>query len=155
MMNARSHHPWRTTATLLLLTFGITLLPGCGNSDEKFEAVPVSGKVTLNNVAVPMGRVLFHPDKEKGNTFGKIPSGEIGGDGSYTLTTPIVGAIKDGAPAGWYKVTIEQVGMSDPNQAKIKMPRLDNKFSTPKDTPLQVEVKAGAPAGAYDLKLKQ
>jgi hypothetical protein len=130
------------------------LLAGCGPSEEKVETVPVSGKITAGNAPVPMGRVTFYPDAGKGNTFNKLPSGQLANDGTYSLTTPILNGEKEGAPVGWYKVTVEPSGMSDPNQAKLKMPSLD-RYNNPKTTLLSVEVKAGAGPGAYDFKLSK
>jgi hypothetical protein len=145
-------NPSTTLLTFLLLAGGLGLLAGCGKTEEKVDTVPVSGKIKFGNAPVPMGRVTFYPDASKGNTFNKLPSAHLSTDGTYTLMTPVEGGEKEGAPPGWYRVTVEPVGMSDPSQAKLKMPDLE-RYSSRDGTPLTVEVKAGAPAGAYDFKL--
>jgi hypothetical protein len=74
-----------------------------GSSEDKIgKTVPVSGKVTLGGEPLTAGVVVFTPDAGKGNTSKWTASGVIGKDGTYTLQTDT----KDGAPPGWYKVSI-------------------------------------------------
>ena len=113
--------------------------------------VPVEGKVIFDGSPLPKGSIRFQPDKEKGNTFGSEPIGEIGADGSYKLSTNG----KPGAPIGWYKISVNGAGSEIPDSGKPfanKSP-LAAKFIDPQKSGLSVEVVAAAPAGAYDLKV--
>ena len=130
------------------------VLFGCGKSEEKFVPVPVSGKVTHGKSVVPMGTITFNPDAGKGNTSVRAPQAQLQTDGTYKLTTFTPNGEVEGAPPGWYKVTITEGGMSDPAQMKAKMPYIDSRYSSPQSTPFSVEIKEGAPAGAYDFKLQ-
>jgi len=128
------------------------LFPLAGCSGDSQVLVPVEGKVMLDGAALTKGSVRFQPDKDKGNTFGSEPVGEIGLDGSYKLMT----AGKAGAPAGWYKISVNGMGSAEiPDSTKpmaIKSP-LAAKFNDPLKSGLSVEVVASAPAGTYDLKV--
>src|SRR5205809_5611492 len=53
---------------------------GCGRSDQP---VPVSGKVTVNGVAVANAGIVFHPKDGKG----RPASAETDEGGTYRLTT--------------------------------------------------------------------
>jgi hypothetical protein len=133
-----------TALTLLLL--------GCGKAE--IPLVSVSGTVKSGGAPLPMGTVEFHPDASKGNNFKGKAIGMIKSDGSYVLNTDG----RDGAPVGWYKVTVSGQGMPDP--AKMTEgskppapPIIQAKYGKPDSSGLALEVKDGAPAGAYDLSL--
>lgn len=148
----RGQRVCRVFATGVLALF----LIGCGKSEAKFTPVPVSGKVTIGNAALPMGTITFHPDTEKGNTLIRVAQGTIQSDGTYKLAIVNSDGVQlDGAPPGWYKVTVVMTGMSDPAQIKTKIPYIEGKYSDTKYTPLSVEVREGAPAGSYDIKLQR
>jgi hypothetical protein len=119
------------------------------------EVVPVSGKVLLGNTPLPGGQVNFHPDATKGNNSQKVPSGTIQSDGTYSLVTGTSsGAIKEGAPPGWYKVTVSSNAILSESStpSKAKMPFFNLDYSNVRNTPLTIEVKAGVTN--YDLKMK-
>lgn len=122
-------------------------MAGCGSKEDDVQLVPVSGKVTFENKPLPYGSVTFYPDKAKGNNSKKIGEGRIEGEGTYTLST----AGKAGIAAGWYKVTVNNSGTSDPAQAKMKLVQFRQDYNDVKSTPLSKEVKENAPAGSYDL----
>ena len=119
------------------------------------EVVPVSGKVRVGNVPLPSGMVTFHPDTAKGNASNRVPSGLIQSDGSYSLMNGTETGPKEGAPPGWYKVTVTPAAAADTNQAKGQLPDYNKDFTSPRYSSLTVEVKAGAPANAYDFKLSK
>jgi len=133
---------------------------GCAKSEPLF---PVSGKATLKNAPLTAGMVTFVPDDAKGNKTKSNPSGKIGSDGTYTLTTEG----KSGAPLGWYKVTVitDTPGMGgpmtvDPTPGKPAPlggtsagPPIDPKYKDSAKTPLTIEVVAAPAAGAYDVKI--
>jgi len=140
-----------------LLVFGLAGVGGCGGGKEQVPLVPVSGVVKNGGAPMPMGTVEFHPDTGKGNNFKGTPRGMIKSDGTYTLNTDG----RDGAPVGWYKVTVSGQGMPDPSKmggegGKAPTPPVVNAMYTkPDTTKFSIEVKDGAPAGTYDLSLSK
>jgi hypothetical protein len=76
----------------------LALLSGCGSKLP--ETAPVVGKVTMNGKPVSSGTIMFCPEK------GRAATGQIGPDGTYSLTTFKPG---DGALLGKHRVTIESV----------------------------------------------
>jgi hypothetical protein len=140
---------------LLFLGFSLVLTAGCGGKGE-VPLVPVSGTVKIHGVPMPMGTVEFHPDAGKGNNFSGKPKGMIKSDGTYTLNTDG----RDGAPVGWYKVTVSGQGMPDPSKmtegGKPPTPlNVQAKYGKPETSGFSFEVKDGAPAGTYDLSLSK
>jgi len=130
---------------------------GCSKGETLY---PVSGKVTLKNAPLTAGQVTFVPDESKGNKSKVSPTGKIGSDGNYTVTSDN----RAGAPLGWYKVTVatETPGMGgtmtvDPSGKPAPLggqgPKIDPRYKDSSKTPLSVEVVASPAAGAYDLKI--
>jgi len=133
---------------------------GCGKSDKLY---PVSGKVTLKGAPLTAGVVNFVPDAAKGNKTPHGPTGTIGSDGSFSLTSEG----KTGAPLGWYKATIftDVPGMggmsptvpSTPGAPTPLAPKsavqIDPKYKDASNTPLSFEVVATPSAGQYDIKI--
>lgn len=133
------------------LPFLIVGLATCGCSDSKsVKLLSVSGKVTLENVPLTAGVVTFTPDTSKGNSQQAIPSGTIDDQGVYRLQTSDVKDMKDGAPVGWYKVS---VNTSMPSMNPTKGVSINVRYTNPATSGLAVEVVASPAAGAYDLKL--
>jgi hypothetical protein len=141
------------TGFLLLL-----IVSGCGGS-SKTVLVPASGTVTLGESAMTSGTVTFHPDESKGNTEKLSPTGMIDGSGNYNLTTDG----RDGAPVGWYKVTVTQ-GMSmsmpsdsavvtDPTKSLANKSSLNSKYQSAATSGISIEVLASQPQGGYTIKL--
>jgi hypothetical protein len=126
------------------------LLAGCGEKEENLVLVPVAGKVAIDRTPMPSGVVTFFPDDSKGNKAKKVPSGTIQSDGTYKLQTDQ----KDGAPVGWYKVTVVPSNYAAAGAPPVKAPPpYFSDFQSLAKTPLVIEVKESAPAGAYDIKL--
>ena len=140
------------------LTLGVMMLAGCGDSGPK--VVPVTGKVTLDGTPLTIGTVTFYPDESKGNTVVGTSTGMIQSDGSYKLNYNG----KDGAPVGWYKVTVNPIGMpsnmgnaggmqaQDMSKLNQNAAKVNPKFLKA-ETGLTIEVVASPAAGAYDLKV--
>lgn len=135
----------RTCLTLASLCGLLTLL-GCGSSG-KDKLVPVSGKVTLNGTPLTAGQVAFHPDTAKGNNAKGVPTGTIGADGTYTLSTDG----KSGAPAGWYKVTVVT---NFPGVSGEPVP-INARYGNPSGSGLEREVVPSPASGAYDLQVSK
>jgi hypothetical protein len=128
---------------------------GCGGSGPKLTSV--KGKVTIGGTDLKAGVVTFIPDTLKGNKNAKGPAiGKINSDGTYTLTTEG----KDGAPLGWYKVTVvtKMPGM-DAGQPDVGKPDMGGdvnaSYASSETTPLHVEVVATPQPGQYDLKVNR
>lgn len=137
--------PHRLRKLLTLVWFGILIgLSGCG-SPGKGKLYPVQGKVTLDGAPLAGGQIAFHPDGEKGNKSRSVPTGAIGSDGTYKLSTDG----KPGAPPGPYKVT---VNTNFPGVKGTPVP-IDSQYGNPTTTKLTSEVGANSSAGAYDFKV--
>src|SRR5438874_2585869 len=90
-----------TESFALLFSASLLAAAGCGGSDTPFTTYPVKGRILLaNGKPLTKGRVTFVA------VDGLRPpaSGEIGLDGSFSLTTRADG---DGATPGEYKIRIE------------------------------------------------
>lgn len=121
-------------------------LAGCGK-----ETTAVTGKVLLGNQPLTTGTVIFHPDASKGNTSKHEPRAQIDKQGNYRLTT----AGKEGAPRGWYKVSV--TALKDPDKANpYAEPHwlIDRKYGDAEKAGLPIEVVEKPQPGAYDLTLK-
>ncbi len=138
--------PRRAFAVTLAAVLGAALVAGCGGDGPKL--LPVKGNVTADGQALSKGSVRFVPDAAKGNAGKHEPAGEIGADGSYTLST----SGKAGAPAGWYKVSVISTDPPDSSKPLDVKSYVGKKFNDPQTSPLIVEVVASPAAGAYDLK---
>lgn len=122
----------------------------CGCDAPGETLTPVVGKVTVNGTPLGAGSVSFHPDAGKGNTTPHIPVGKLDAEGTYKLMS----ATKEGAPPGWYKVTVSAQEPIDPKNPYAPPKHLISpKFSDAGTSGLDVEVVDRPAEGAYDLKL--
>src|SRR5262245_491586 len=97
--------PWALLAGAALLAGGA----GCGAGMP--ETYPVKGKVvSRGGKPVSYGRIEF---RSLADASVKA-TGEIGKDGSFTLTTHKDGKSTPGAVAGEHKVVVEQEGWDKP-----------------------------------------
>jgi hypothetical protein len=147
----------------LVATAALAFVFGCGGDPNKPKLGRVSGKVTYNGKPVTEGVVSFVPDSGPGSQTGQSATGEIGPDGSYTLTTF---ENNDGAVLGEHKVLVQAReedpalkggGMPIPDAQgnfKIKPPKylVPKKYETADQTPLRYTVKEGS--NTYDIELK-
>jgi hypothetical protein len=119
-------------------------LAGCGGGSG---TVPVRGTVTFKGKPVPSGTITFIPDA------GPHATGEIGPDGTYTLTTYKAG---DGAVPGSYKVVV--VAMQDTSarlpeeRTPLPPPIVPTKYTSVATTDLTAQVKDGENTINFDLK---
>jgi hypothetical protein len=156
MTNCKQLRNGTRLTTLGFLALACMLLPACSQSkEEDVQLTPVAGKVTIDGKIMPMGTVIFHPDEAKGNKSTKTINGHIQEDGSYKLIYVTASGPKDGAPVGWYKVSVNVGPPTNDAQSKMKVDPYNQDFKSPKTTKLLIEVKAGAGADAYDIKLKK
>jgi hypothetical protein len=128
---------------LALLALLCCTLVGCDSGKQ--HVVKYSGKVMFQDKPLTNGSVMFQPEE------GIHARGNIGPDGSFTLTTYVEG---DGATVGKNKVRVVSTlgGNADPTQGETStgssvIPETYADFST---TPLEVEV---PPEGKTDAVL--
>lgn len=114
-----------------------TALAGCGQKGPVLY--PVTGKVTgADGKPLEHASVVFHPvDTSDPNAV--KPRGKVGADGTFTLTTHTAG---DGAPAGEYRVTVEQ-WLSSGRADEPPVNRLPGKYAKPESSDLKATVSAG------------
>ena len=125
-----------------------TVLFGCGGGGD--QLTPVEGKVTVNGAPLGTGSVSFHPDAAKGNSTPHIPVGNLDAHGNYK----VMSATQEGAPLGWYEVTVSAQEPIDPKNPYAPPKHLINpKYSDLSNSGLEIEVVPSPAAGAYDLKL--
>ena len=117
--------------TLLFLSTG-----GCGPQSEGPPTYPVHGALTVDGKPAHNAQVIFHPaDGRDFDQRGARPTGRVGADGAFALTTYFPG---DGAPAGRYAVTVYWA--ENPDSLEPSPDRLKGRFSEPSKSTLQAEV---------------
>jgi hypothetical protein len=140
----------------------VIILDGCGGGAERPAMGRVSGKVTYKGQPVTSGSVIFTPARDQGKEAagGRVATGNIQPDGTYTLTTFDTG---DGAVLGQHVVTVEAHGQTTmtgvPIDPKTKRPRyvpakstIPEKYGSLDKTPLRHTVEPGN--NTFDLELK-
>ncbi|OYW12091.1 MAG: hypothetical protein B7Z55_18590 [Planctomycetales bacterium 12-60-4] len=115
-------------ANCLLLA---TILAGCGAKPEGPPTFPVHGTLMVNGGPATNAQVILHPVGGKDfDQRGARPTGKVGADGRFDLTTYRPG---DGAPAGQYLVTVfwaENPDSLEPSPDRLKGSYLDPSKST-------------------------
>lgn len=137
----------RTSLAGLVLFSSLAFVAGCGGGDQ-METATVTGKVTQDGKAVTGGTITFYPKAEEGKPSGKPATGEVGSDGSYTLSTY---ANNDGAVVGMHEVSYsppadevaepEEGGHSDTGSTQKEL------------VPETKEVKVDTGSNTIDIKL--
>lgn len=122
----------------LVLAFGFAALAvaGCGGP-KAVVAYPVSGKVVSGGKPVASALVVFHPEGTSGDL--PRPRATTAADGSFTVT---FGEGRNGAPAGPYRVTVEQ-WLAGARSDEGPSNRLPAKFSKPESSGLTATVAEG------------
>lgn len=119
------------------------LAAGCG-SGRSTKTHPVKGTVTYQGQPLPEVVVSFYPEQ------GRPAAGMTDAQGAFSLSTfdP-----KDGAPAGFYKVAINEPAPDraegDYSVPPEKPPRFPVKYTNPSESELVAEVK---PSSDNDFK---
>ena len=118
----------------------LLLAAGCGQDEPATGAV--RGRVFYKGAPLARGSIVFSPDPDKGGS-GPLARGEVGPDGTYTLTTDGL----PGAAAGWHRVTIVSVQSppAPPTGTAFADVRslLPRKYAAPDLSGLEAHVKAG------------
>ena len=146
MRQRPGRRPWRLISMFLFGFLGATLA-GCG---QGAGLVPVTGKVTVDGKPLGTGSVTFHPDTAKGNTAPQLAAGEIDAQGNYKL----VSGAREGAPPGWYKVTVTAQEPADAKNPYAPPKSIVNpRFGDVQTSGLTVQVVGNPAPGAYDLSV--
>src|SRR5262249_21050575 len=128
---------------------GATLV-GCGKGAGDGGLTLVAGKVTVDGKPLGTGAVTFHPDAAKGNTTPHIPVGVLDAEGNYKL----VSGTREGAPPGWYKVTVSaQEPADEKNPYAPPKSIINRKFGDVQTSGLAAQVVENPAPGAYDFKV--
>jgi hypothetical protein len=131
---------WTALAATVVL-----LLSGCSSGRPKTAIV--RGTITYKGKPVPNGTVSFIP------TSGPAATGEIGPDGSYTLTTFRPG---DGAILGTHKVVIaamqDMAGRLPEDRNPLPPPIVPDKYTSIGTTDLKADVEDKENIINFDLK---
>jgi hypothetical protein len=137
----------------------ILLAAGCGGGrlQDGPPAQPARGSLFINGQPAVAAQVTLHPaDGKNFDTRGSRPTGRVGDDGAFRLSTYEVG---DGAPEGDYVVTVywpAAPNSDEPSPDRVGGRLLDPKLSkhrvriNPGDNdipPLQIELPEDAAAG--------
>lgn len=134
----------------------LVLLSAAGCRDDgKVSVYPVQGKVTLNGAPLEGATVQFFTNDESLRVPGvPIPAGTTDAGGVFQLSAY---GKADGAPAGDYRVTINQMQVTndaeDPEQM-TSVDRLKGRYSNPDSSGLTATVKEDDnELPAFDLTL--
>jgi hypothetical protein len=111
-------------------------LTGCGQS-KKVPTYPVAGKVLIGGKPVAHAIVVFHPEGDEPNT--DRPRATTNADGSFTIQTTDG---QEGAPAGKYRITVEQ-WLASKRTDEGPSNRLPGKYAKPESSGLTATVVPG------------
>jgi hypothetical protein len=116
----------------LLLPFALVVLSGCGA--KPVAVFPVSGKVAVAGKPVASALVVFHPEGAPADA--PRPRATTGPDGTFTVT---FADGRTGAPAGTYRVTVEQ-WLASARSDEGPSNRLPAKYAKPESSGLTATV---------------
>jgi len=111
-------------------------MAGCSRESEGPPTYPVQGVLKIDGQPAVDAQVILHP--AGGSDFderGTRPTGRVGPDGSFKLTTYQPG---DGAPAGNYVVTIYWA--KDPESLEPSPDRLKGRYLDPAKSTIKIEI---------------
>ena len=128
-------HRLRFQTLAFLLTGTVAALAGCTREPGRPPTYAVAGKVLNGNKPVANATIVFHPADPTPDAV--KPRGTTRADGTFTLTTYDG---NDGAPAGEYRVTVEQWLAGRPDDGPSN--RLNPKLSKPDSSGLRATVSA-------------
>ena len=139
-------------ADLILAGVVLILCSSC-NRAPRPEFAKVQGTVRVNGQPQKRALIQFSPDREKGNGFPIVATGESDAEGKYTLKYGYQDKVDEGAPVGWHRVTVldTTVGATPQGQAP-KPSAVPMSYSMASTTPLVVEVKSGDNTIDLDVK---
>jgi hypothetical protein len=140
---------WLYTLALVVALLGA--FRGCDSSGVG-RLVPVRGKVLFDGQPLTTGSLVFKPNSEKGNASKFEPAATINPDGTYQLFT----AEREGAPLGWYNVSVvAQAPADEKNPYSAQKSLIPARYAETNTSGLEIEVVENPSEGAYDLKLSK
>jgi len=125
----------RLLVPVALLAF---LCSSCGNGENHKPVFPVEGKLLCSDGQFPAGAHIYLHPVDTSSPEVPRPSGTVGADGSFKLTTYTP---NDGAPAGKYSVTVVWLGKAKMNDDTE--PLLPYRYQDPTTSQLTAEVQEG------------
>jgi hypothetical protein len=141
-----------TSALLVGLLLGTSVLAGCGKGLAVPSTVPVTGEVTYKGKPLQGIRVTFQAQEETLKTK-FIPSGQTGPDGKFKLST---GAPGNGAPPGTYLVTFDkpEIGSAASTHGiETEIDAFAGRYSDPAQSQWKVTIEDGENSlPPFDLK---
>lgn len=149
-MATKQTRGWPGRRALAGLAAAVALTAGCSGGPTLH---PVEGTVYMDGNPVQAGErltgyVVLHADSARGNTNMEDTKGVIGADGRYTVYT----RDKQGAPGGWYFVTVD-LARTNPNDPYDYKPLVDQKYLDKKKSGLEFEVVPNPAKDRYDVRL--
>jgi hypothetical protein len=133
---------------VLLASFA-TILVGCGN---RYEAVPVKGKVTFNGGPMPAaGTVYFSPVEVSGDNPMRPAAADFGTDGEYRVSAF---AGTDGMIPGTYDVHLHCWKVPPTVDGPRAVSHLPAKYGTAKTSDLKLTVEQGSSAKEFNIDIR-
>ena len=119
-----------------VITIVSLVFVGCGSGESRMPTHAVRGKLTDGSKPVAHAQMVFHPVGWSAEV--PKPRGKTDEKGEFTLTTYDG---NDGAPAGQYKVSVEQWKTVSVDAGPVN--QLPAKFADPEKSGLTATVTAG------------
>jgi len=119
-----------------LLVVSVVVIAGCTPREQRLPTFPVTGRVVYDGKPVANASLVFHAISAIGDA--PKPRGKTDANGDFKLTTYDT---EDGAPAGEYRVTVEQWLTLNPEEGPQN--RLAPKFAKPESSGLTATVDGG------------
>lgn len=136
VMSGSDQHRGRIRFWLLIVVLHVSTCCGCGRPSDGPPTFPVHGKLLIDGQPAMDAQVIFHPAAGKNfDQRGARPTGKVGADGGFTLTTYHLG---DGAPAGEYSVAVYWA--RNPTSLEPSPDRLNGRFLDPARSSLNVAI---------------
>lgn len=136
----------------------VAFLAGTGCSRSGPALARVTGRVSLDDAALPGGTICFIPDGSKG-TSGRMATAAIGPDGRFTMESF---KTADGAIVGFHRVSVESwetppvPPQTDPNALPppppLRRSRIPVRYNDHATSGLTAEVKPGV-ANEFEFRL--
>lgn len=120
---------------MVCLWIGVLLAEGCSRGEP--PVYPVHGRVLWQGKPLAEATVIFHPEGGGSRSL----TARTDRDGKFALTTHRPG---DGAPAGWYQVSVEYRELVREGDEAMRVGRnlLPRRYEAPETSGLRCQVRA-------------
>jgi hypothetical protein len=137
-------HPTARRRVLFALAGLATLACSACRPSDRIPVVPVKGQLFYQGQPAVDALVIFHP-VNNADPNAPRPTGRVGADGSFTLTTYDQ---DDGAPVGVYNIAVvwrlTPADAEDDDDGQGKVDQLQGQYGDPLTSGLRREVKEGS-----------